>query len=65
MYTASAEASTSLLHRNKIIELNAWALIIINRSNIKEKKNSSFWGQGIIINTDKQNVMSKEKKLSW
>lgn len=63
MYTASAEASTSLLHRNKIIELNAWALIIINRSNIKEKKN--FWGQGIIINTDQQNVMSKEKKLSW
>lgn len=65
MYTASAEASTSLLHRNKIIELNAWALIIINRSNIKEKKNLSFWGQGIIINTDQQNVMSKEKKLSW
>lgn len=42
MYTASAEASTSLLHRNKIIELNAWALIIINRSNIKEKKIKVF-----------------------
>lgn len=46
MYTASAEASTSLLHRNKIIELNAWALIIINRSNIKEKKKLKFLGTG-------------------
>lgn len=46
MYTASAEASTSLLHRNKTIELNAWALIIINRSNIKEKKKLKFLGTG-------------------
>lgn len=48
MYTASTDASTSIKPRNKTIELNAWALIIINNSN--KKKNWSFWGQGIIIN---------------
>lgn len=57
MYTASAEASTSLLHRNKIIELNAWALIIINRSNIK--KNLSFGGAG------HNNKSIQINKMSW
>lgn len=55
MYTASAEASTSLLHRNKIIELNAWALIIINNSNKKKK----FLGAG------HNNKSIQINKMSW
>lgn len=46
MYIVFVEVSISLLYRNKIIELNVWVLIIINRSNIKEKKKLKFLGIG-------------------
>lgn len=56
MYTASADAS---------IELNAWAIIIINNSN--KKKKLKFLGAGHNNKSIQINKMSwvKKKKLSW
>lgn len=42
MYIVFIDVSISIKFRNKIIELNVWVLIIINRSNIKEKKIKVF-----------------------
>lgn len=57
MYTASTDASTSIKPRNKTIELNAWALIIIN--NLNKKKKLKFLGAG------HNNKSIQINKMSW